>query len=459
MTEKNIVEIVDRIIENQGRSADRLIPVLQAIQQEFNYLPLNALQRVCEVTESIPSSVYGIATFYSQFRLNPVGRHIVKVCVGTACHVKGSMEVYNALSRALHLKDNEDTDVKGLFTLEQVACLGCCTLAPVVQIDDIRYGHVSAGKAGDILEDYLAFKNNHGSDTASHALSGIERIQGEIRIGLGSCCVASGSAAVKSELENSLRRNRIHVSVKHVGCVGVCNQVPILEIQKPGEQPSYYTKIRPEDVNDVIRRHFKPVNAVDRLKNGFYNLFDQIVTDGLPKTLRYYSSENTDTPLAEFLKGQFCIATEHRGVLKPNDLSEYKSKEGFAALYKSIHKMSPAGVIETITKSGLRGRGGAGFPTGMKWKLVMDAQSVKKYIICNGDEGDPGAFMDRMLLESYPFRIIEGMIIAAYATGADEGIFYIRAEYQLAVIRIREAIRLCEEADLLGNHIMGSNLS
>jgi NADH-quinone oxidoreductase subunit F len=459
MTDKSIVETVNAIIEKQGRSADRLIPVLQAIQQEFNYLPESALQRVCEITDSIPSSVYGIATFYTQFRLKPVGRHIIKVCLGTACHVKGSMQVYDAFRRTLNLKDQEDTDDKGIFTLEQVACLGCCTLAPVVQIDNVTYGHVATGKAGEILEDFLSLRNSHDLSSPPPVISGIDRIQGEIRIGLGSCCVASGSAAVKLELENSLKRNRISVNVKHVGCVGVCNQVPILEVQKPGEQTYFYAKIRPEEVNEVLRRHFKAERPVDRVKSSIYNFFDQLVTDGMPDALQYYSGDDADTPLAEFLNGQLSIATEYRGVLKPNDLSEYKSRDGFNALYRSLHELSAAGIIDIITKSGLRGRGGAGFPSGIKWKLVREEESDIKYVICNGDEGDPGAFMDRMLLESYPFRILEGMIIAAYAVGAHEGIFYIRAEYPLAVKRIREAIEICEREGLLGENILKSRFS
>ena len=456
---KNIIGIVDGIITRYGPREDNVIPVLQAIQKEFNYLPEEALLRVVETSEILPSSIYGIATFYSQFRLRPVGKHIIKVCVGTACHVKGSVQVYDAFRRALQLKDHEATDEKGVFTLEQVACLGCCTLAPVVQIDDVTYGHVETNKATEILGDFLSLKDSRSLSNAPSAQTGITLIQGEIRIGLGSCCVASGSAAVKAELENSLKRNRIVVNVKQVGCVGICNQVPILEIQKSGELPSFYTKIKPEEVNEIIRRHFKSQKPISRIRNSIYNFFDQVAMDEMPYSVHHYSSENSDTPVAEFLNGQLSIATEFRGALKPNDLAEYKSKEGFIALYRCLHHMAPTEVIEIITGSGLRGRGGAGFPTGVKWKLVHEAVSDKKYVICNGDEGDPGAFMDRMLLESYPFRIIEGMVIAAFATGSDEGIFYIRAEYPLAVKRIREAIGICEKEGLLGDNILKSTFS
>lgn len=455
---KGITDIVDRIIEEKGTSAEMVIPILQAIQEKFNYLPEPALRRVCETTEIRPSDIHGISTFYNQFRLSQVGKHIIKVCVGTACHVKGAMLVYDSFRRSLSLKDHEDTDAKGLFTIEKVACLGCCTLAPVVQIDDVTYGHVSIEKTSEILDDFLNGRKN----PALHSTTAIpkhDKTQGEIRIGLGSCCVASGSSLVKEELEKALSKNKINVTVKQVGCVGVCNQVPILEVHKEGELPSFYAKIKPEDVGEVIRQHFKPESKTERFKTGFYNLFERMVPNNVPKSLAHYASERTDTPVAEFLKGQVSIATEHRGVIKPNDINEYKTNGGFEALKKCLTEMSPEEVISTIRESGLRGRGGAGFPSHIKWQLVRNAVSDKKFVICNGDEGDPGAFMDRMLLESYPFRIIEGMTIAAYAVGASEGVFYIRDEYPLAVKRIGEAIRICQNEGLLGNRIMNTNFS
>ena len=172
-----------------------------------------------------------------------------------------------------------------------------------------------------------------------------------------------------------------------------------------------------------------------------------------------YNTEKTDTPVYEFLNNQVSIATEYRGEIKPNDIIEYKSKGGFVALRKCLNEMSGDDIIELIGKSGLRGRGGAGFPTHLKWQLVKNNESDRKYVVCNGDEGDPGAFMDRMLLESYPFRIIEGMLIAGYAVGATEGIFYIRDEYPLAVKRIDEAIKICQTEGITGKNIMNSEFS
>lgn len=446
---------IDKLVESIGTTADKVIPILQAVQKEFNYLPEEALRRVCEITEITPASIHGISTFYSQFRLKPVGKHIIKVCVGTACHVKGSMLVYDAFRRALKLEDDDDTDSQMLFTVDKVACLGCCTLAPVVQIDDVTYGHVNTEQADEIIQNFL-----NRQDMPVHQSRPVvinpEDSQGEVRIGLGSCCVASGSQAVKTALEDALADTRIKVDVKQVGCVGICNQVPILEIHKEGEKPAVYAKIKPEEVREVIKFHFKPENPAYRLRASIYNFFDTIVNQEIPRSLTYFDPVEQDNLFSGFLAAQLSIATEYRGELRPGDLKEYRSKGGFMALTRCLRQYSPEEVIAIIRKSGLRGRGGAGFPTAVKWELVNRAASETKYIICNGDEGDPGAFMDRMLLESYPYRIIEGMMIAAYASGAKEGIFYIRAEYPLAVKRVREAIEICEQNGFLGSGILGS---
>ena len=420
--EKRITDIVEKIVAEKGVDSNMVIPILQSIQNVFNYLPEEALKHICEITDISLSQIYGVSSFYTQFRHDPVGKHIIKVCVGTACHVKGAERVYDAFKRELGIHKNKDTDSERKFTVEKVLCIGCCTLAPVIQIDEITYGYVTTEKIKEIIDDFLVEKDKPGGEKIK-TLAENKKIQGEIRIGLGSCCVASGSAGVKEELENTLSNSNINVNVKQVGCVGVCNQVPLMEIHKPGSDPSLYVKIAPEDVKRVVHKHFKSDNFKGRIKSNFYNLFENIAFDSIPKTLKRYSPDKRDTPVGEFLDGQVNIATEYRGVIKPADLEEYKKLGGFNALRKCIIEYSPEKIISIIKDSGLRGRGGAGFLTGIKWELVKNEKSNKKYVICNGDEGDPGAFMDRMLLESYPFRIIEGILIAAYTSGAGEGLF------------------------------------
>lgn len=455
---ESIINTVDQIIAEKGKSSNAVIPILQAIQEKFNYLPEEALKRVCEITDITQSQITGISTFYSQFRHKPVGEHIIKVCVGTACHVKGALQVYDSFKRTLKLKDKEDTDKNGLYTIEKVACLGCCTIAPVVQIDNITYGNVETEKVPEILDDFILAKNNTETSIVK-TYQNNSLVQGEIRVGLGSCCVASGSADVKNELEKTLAINKIHVDVKHVGCVGVCNQVPLLEIHKPNMEPVYYAKIKPDEVKQIIQTHFRANRLIDRLKNQFFLFFENMLVENLPQTIKRYASDQRDTPIAEFLNGQISIATEHRGQLKPSDIEEYKKKGGFNSFLKCIKEYTQDQLIDIIRQGGLKGRGGGGFPSAIKWQMVKDAKSEKKYIICNGDEGDPGAFMDRMLLESYPYRVIEGMLIAAYAAGAQEGIFYIRAEYPLAVMRIKEALEICRQENYLGKNIQGTDFS
>ncbi|MFV0267118.1 MAG: NADH-ubiquinone oxidoreductase-F iron-sulfur binding region domain-containing protein [Draconibacterium sp.] len=224
-------------------------------------------------------------------------------------------------------------------------------------------------------------------------------------------------------------------------------------------EPTLYAKVKPEDVKGIVENHFDAPGLLTRLKNKLIHTVETIQTDRNWEGIKRYEISMREKPVASFLGNQLPIATEYRGIINPLDINEYRTRGGFTALQKVLATLSSAEVVEQVKQSGIRGRGGAGFPTGLKWELVKQQNSSTKYIICNGDEGDPGAFMDRMLLESYPYRIIEGMAIAAYATGIRQGYFYIRAEYPLAVTRIREALRISIENNLLGNNILGSGFS
>ena len=449
---------LDTMIAQFGKTESAVIPILQAIQSEFQYLPADALEYIAQQTDISLERIYGVSTFYSQFRHEPMGKHLIKVCVGTACHVKGAIRVYDAFKRELAIGDETDTDSNGLFTVDKVACLGCCTIAPVVQIDQTTFGHVEPAGVKEIIEQFLLSAENPASQPlVSTANNGSG--QTEIRIGLGSCCVASGSSDVKAELEKSLHEGHIQADVKQVGCVGICNQVPLLEIHQPNLAPVFYTKVKPDEVKSIVRKHFRPKSPWSKLKNNLSMLVDNIIWQDFPQSTNKYLQGEAESPVDEFLLGQINIATENRGFLQPTNLQEYRDMGGFQALEKCLRDFSPREIVDILKDSGLRGRGGGGFPTWKKWEQVQNSPEPLKYVICNGDEGDPGAFMDRMLLESYPFRVIEGVLIAAYATGAREGLFYIRAEYPLAVKRINEALYLCQKANLLGGKILGFDFS
>ncbi|MFW5755725.1 MAG: NAD(P)H-dependent oxidoreductase subunit E, partial [Tangfeifania sp.] len=452
MTEK--FQNIDRIIEEKGSEKKSLIPILQAIQNEYNYLPEEALKYLAENSSITSSEIISVASFYTQFRMKPAGEHIVKVCVGTACHVKGAMQVHDAFRRHFKLEAGEDTEETRTYTLEKVSCLGCCTLAPVVQVDDITYGHVAPDQVDKVIEDYESQQGKKGVKKVRKA-DGSE-IKGEIRIGLGSCCVASGSGEIRQEVENVVNDSGLRVKLKHVGCVGMCHQVPLVEVVPNEGESKLYAKVKPEDVKGIVESHFDPPGILSKLKHKIFNFAEDIQTDRNWEGVERYEISMREKPVASFLGKQLPIATEYRGIINPIDIDEYINRGGFSALKKMFESLTPDEVIGAVKTSGIRGRGGAGFPTGVKWELVKKEKGDTKYLICNGDEGDPGAFMDRMLLESYPYRVIEGIITAAYAVGIHQGFMYIRAEYPLAVKRIRKALEICHEYNFLGENIQGS---
>ncbi len=452
----NIDAITDKIVKSYGKEERHVIPILQSLQNELNYLPEEALKRVCNTTNISPSQIISVATFYSNFRLEEVGKHIVKVCVGTACHIKGAQQVYDAFKRHFGIEQSAHTDTKGLFTVEKVACLGCCTIAPVVQINEHTYGQTYPDNISEVVDDFLN-KEFSQATSRNKIQKRDQEFQGEVRIGLGSCCVASGSSEVQQALTETIRETGIHVNVKHVGCIGMCHQVPLLEIQKPGKEASFYNKIKPGDIRDILLTHFKPVSPLQKIKNGIITLFDNVLDHNHESTKEPFFLN--DKNISPFLDKQLHIATECYGELKPLDFEEYKRNSGFLALQKVLKGYKGTEVVEEVKKSGIRGKGGGGFLSGLKWEMVQKANADQKYVICNGDEGDPGAFMDRMLIESYPFRIIEGMILAAYAVRATKGFLYIRAEYPLAVQTMGKALQIAYNKKLLGENILDSNFN
>jgi len=465
---------VDQLVERVGTGKEKTLEILQAIQGRFGYLPQEALQRVCELTEITAASIVGVSTFYNQFRHHPAGRHTIRVCVGTACHVKGGEQIYDAFNRCLDIPEGSDTDKDKMFTVEKVACLGCCTLAPATQIDQVTYGHLTPGAVSAVLDNFLRAQQAKIDRRQKMRRSRAEGVElcGEIRLGLGSCCMARGSARLREALEQALDESGIQAAVKRVGCVGMCHQTPLLQVVLPEHGLTrtkartdtdtklfLYAKVQAGGAKSIVLHHFKPRGIGRRISNAVSGALENILTGEKREPATRYSIDVRDRPVADFLDKQVHIATEHYGRIDPLDLDEYLQNDGFKALDKCINQLTAEEVIAEIKHSGLRGRGGAGYPTHLKWSAVRSRQSDTRFVVCNGDEGDPGAFMDRMLMESYPYRIIEGMMIAAYSVGSNEGYLYIRAEYPLAVSRMGEAINICRQRGFLGENIMGGGFS
>ncbi|MDR1887660.1 MAG: NAD(P)H-dependent oxidoreductase subunit E [Prevotellaceae bacterium] len=453
---EQIRQKTDEVIDRTGTGREIIIPLLQALQTEFGYLPRAALERIYECTEIDRAQLVSVSTFYSQFRHIPLGQYLIKVCTGTACHVKGAGNVYDAFIRQLGIEEGETTTKDRLFSVEKIACLGCCTLAPVVQIEEKIYGKVMPGKVGEVIEDFLDLQKDKRKDDLQDAK---RKVVGEVRLGMGSCCMASGSSDIYRELKTASFQLGVDVNIKPVGCVGVCNKVPLIDVVNGDGSITRYPNVKAGEIKEILHHHFKPAGYIRRLKNSILGHIDTFHTDVTWDNVLWKPEGERTSVINSFLSGQIHISTAGYGVLTPLNIDEYVSFGGFDALRDALFGQTPSQVVNSVLKSGLRGRGGGGFLTGKKWEIVASVASEHKYMICNGDEGDPGAFMDRMMLESYPFRIIEGMLIAAYAVGADRGVFYIRAEYPLAVARIRTAIDLAREKGFVGSQIAGSDFS
>ena len=448
---------VDQSVDRIGKAPRFVLPLLQAIQGHYGYLPREALERLSAVSDCQPGDVWSVATFYDQFRLRPAGKHFVRVCIGTACHVKGANRIYEAFRDYLKITGDDDTDVERQFTVEKVACLGCCMLAPAIQIDDVIYGHLQPETVGPVLDDFLAQQDSkrvESDETAAEATH-----HGQVRICLDSSCRAVGSDKVYAALKQVAKRLRLPVRVKDTGCHGMSYLAPLVEVLTEDGRAFRYGRVQPADVEPLLRRHFRPASLPARIGAKAADWLDSLVEDRLDEGPVRYTLHIRPHETDRYLGSQVHIATEHFGHAEPLDIEEYQAYGGFTALSRCLEQDDPEAVIAAIEQAGLRGRGGGGFPTHLKWFAVHKTPSDKKYIILNGDEGDPGAFMDRMLMESYPFRILEGMAIAAATVGADEGYLYIRAEYPLALERMRKAIELCRQHGYLGRHICGSGFS
>jgi NADH-quinone oxidoreductase subunit F len=448
---------VEAAIATHGSRPEALIPLLQAIQRHYRWLPPEALRHLAERTGIHPTAITGVATFYDQFRHRPAGRHLVHLCHGTACHVKGSGQIEAALRRHLGIAAENDTDAAGVFTIQAVACLGCCTLAPVVQIAGVTYGHLTPERVPAMLADVLERERGGVITPPASPPPGADGPL--LRIGSGSCCVANGSQLVREALEREFVRSGASATVMAVGCVGMCHRTPLFEVvdrSRPQAVPELYANVKPADAAAIVRRHLRPRSLTGRIRRFADTVLDRLSGEAAVETLERVSVDHRDPQVCSFLGPQLRIATEYSGELDPLDLDAYLAKDGFVALRQVLQAADPEALIATMTQSGLRGRGGAGFPTGRKWLAARKSSGSAKYVVCNGDEGDPGAFMDRMILESVPYRVLEGLAIAALAVGASEGVLYIRAEYPLAVARIRAAIAVLAGRGLLGARLDGS---
>ncbi len=263
-------------------------------------------------------------------------------------------------------------------------------------------------------------------------------------VGVGTCGLAAGAAEALKAAREELAILGIEARIVPVGCIGACYLEPMLDIEKPGGPRVCYAEVTPEKARLIVRSHLVDGQPRPDLALGTVG---EVEAPGIPRLF--------DLPM---FAPQIRIVTRNLGFINPEEIDHYIADGGYEALQRALG-MDPVAVLEEIEKSGLRGRGGGGFPTGRKWRSCREAHGDARYVICNGDEGDPGAFMDRSVMEANPHAVIEGMIIGAYAVGSHQGFIYVRNEYPLAVVRLTKALDVARGYGLLSDDILGSGFS
>ncbi len=468
-----------------------LIAVLQRTQELYGYLPMVALDEIADFMRVSEARVYGVATFYSQFRLHPRGEHVIQVCNGTACNVKGSEELMAELVAVLGIRPG-DTTPDGKVTLEQVACVGACGVAPAIVVDGEVHGRVTPKKVRQLSQKLLnsseapapprSFATNAAppgrtflqrccehcnnrpgapcpnfllcrmEDVSCHQDQSCAQYRQELRhlvdhsdpkylahvfLCKGLTCDAANEPGIYRAFQEQLAQRGLLDRVEFVetGCQGLCEVGPIVQLRPP---EAFYCRVKAEDVPEIIEQHILGHTVVERL---------------------LYEPQRVTEAQIPFYQQQQRRVLSNTGKIDPENIDEYIAHRGYRALHQAVRERSPEWVIEQVTAAGLRGRGGGGFPTGKKWSITRAQPDPERMLVCNADEGDPGAFMDRSILEGDPHRVIEGILIGAYAIGAPNAVIYCRAEYPLAIARLKLALSQARAYGLMGPNVLGSGQS
>ncbi len=450
------------IINKWDYDPEYVVEMMQDIQDRFKYISKTAVEMISAQTGTPKATIYHIATFYKSFSLEPKGETLIQVCLGTACHVKGAQNVLSAFERALNIKDGETTEDKK-YSLEGVRCLGACSIAPVIQVGEQVIGNVQALDVEKILETYSAEEVGENKAQEAYPGDGLKKItkedletiktreqknfdtyKGALMVCTGTGCVSAKGFDIRDRLKQVLQDRGLENDylVVGTGCNGFCAAGPIVVVQPQG---TFYRQVKEDDIEAIVDDHLVGGKIIDHL------LYKDPVSD--------HTFEKMDE--IEFFTRQQLIALRNKGLIDPENIDHYIASGGYEGLAKAL-EMNPQNIINEVTASGIRGRGGGGFPAGIKWQSCLEAMEKSgepSYIVCNADEGDPGAFMDRSIIETDPHTVIEGMIIGAKALNAKEGFIYIRKEYPLALKRLNKALKQARERGLLGESIMGTDFS
>jgi formate dehydrogenase iron-sulfur subunit len=418
-----IAQAVQAAIERHAHRPGALLPLLHDVQQRLGHLPDGCVAPIARALNLSRAEVHGVVTFYHHFRRQAPGRHIVQVCQAEACRSMGAEALMTHAQAKLRCAPHERSD-DGRFSLEPVYCLGQCANAPAVMIGDRVHARVTAQRFDELVAaadapPAPAMRAEPQSSRRSAATVYVPRDSTALAVGADELAAAIASEAAARGIEIRLVRN---------GSRGLFWLEPLVEVATGAGRIGY----GPVSVADV-----DALFAAGFLDGGAHPLLLGPV-DELP-----------------WLKSQQRLTFARIGLTDPRSLADYEAHEGYAGLRRAL-AMAPEAVVAEVTESGLRGRGGAAFPTGIKWQTAARAPGAQKYIVCNADEGDSGSFADRLLMESDPFSIIEGMTIAGIAVGATQGYIYVRSEYPHSVAALEAAIGTAREAGHLGADILGS---
>ena len=451
------------LLSDLPRDRSSLLPALERAQAELRYLPFSALEIVSEHTRTPKSEVYGVASHYPEFRLQEPGRRVVRVCTGMACVARGGADLLAGMERQFGIAVDQTTPDRGI-TLEEVPCLFNCPIAPSVEIDHQPYGNASLGAVNLVLSmprhQHPPQRQPNGKRKKRLESTGgpKERLAGmvdaaksrresdatEMRllVGAGSCANSVGAGEVVAALRKLVDTGDLPARVVEAGCNGMCFGATLVTLQRAGRPALTIVGVKPEAVEalvDAVRRDdFSDFETVSWSDDG----------DG-------YAGDPESHP---FFGRQCRILSANFGMVDPAEIHEYLLAGGYAALVRAVDELTPEEVIGEVKEAGLLGRGGAYFPAGIKWAGARTAVGEPKYLVVNAEEGEPGIYKDRHLLEGDPHRLIEGAVIAAYAIGASRVIFYVNGEARLAQQRLYTALRQSESFGLIGQDVLGSGV-
>ncbi len=418
-----------------------LLEALREVQHAEGWLAPDTLDAVAAHLRVPASEVWGVATHYPELRLTQPGRRLVRVCTGVTCAALGGRDLLAGCEQRLGVRAGATT-TDGAVTLEELDCAFACGVGPVVEIDHVRRGRVAAGDLDALLRHAPVRTPEPDAHIAPPRVRTAERPAAQfallrreaerrrtgrrLAVGVGSCGLAVGAGETYEALRNQVAREGLPFTVVAAGCNGMCWAAPTVEVLRDGVPRLTVSHVHGEGVTRLLRALGANAPAVQ-----------------------------ADTAGA-MLSGQRRVLLERCGMADPNDIADAIRHDTYATFAATLDGGDPERVIEEVRAAGLAGRGGAYFPTAVKWRACRDATGTPKFVIANGEEGEPGIFKDRHLMEGDPHRVLEGLLLTAFAVGASRAILYIHGEADLAAARLARAVAQAREWGLVGETILGS---